>query len=143
MQEELQELKRNQVWRLVHQPQKKSVIGTCWVFRNKVDDQGAVVRNKERLVAQGYNQEERIDFDETYAPVARIEAILLLIAFAPFKGFKLYQMDVKTTFLNETLQEEVYVKQPPEYEDLHYLEHIYRFEKALYGLSKQIGRAHV
>ena len=98
MQEELQEFKRNQVWRLVPRPSSKSIIGTRWVFRNKVDDQGVVIRNKARLVAQGYNQQEGIDFDETYAPVARIESIRLLISFASFKGFKLYQMDVKNSF---------------------------------------------
>ena len=118
MQEELQEFKRNQVWRLVPRPRSKSVIGTRWVFRNKVDEQGSVIRNKARLVAQGYNQQEGIDYDETYAPVARLEAIRLLIAFASFKGFTLYQMDVKTAFLNDVLQEEVYVKQPPGFEDL-------------------------
>ena len=103
MQEELQEFKRNQVWRLVPRPRLKSVIGTRWVFRNKVDEQGSVIRNKARLVAQGYNQREGIDYDETYAPVARLEAIRLLIAFASFKGFTLYQMDVKTAFLNGVL----------------------------------------
>ena len=95
----------------------KSVIGTRWVFRNKVDEQGSVICNKARLVAQGYNQQEGIDYDETYAPVARLEAIRLLIAFASYKGFKLYQMDVKTAFLNGVLKEEVYVLQPPGFED--------------------------
>ena len=125
---------------MVPQPQKKSVIGTRWVFRNKVDDQGIIVRNKERLVAQGYNQQEGIDFDETYAPVARIEAIRLLIAFASYKGFKLYQMDVKTAFLNGILQDEVYVKQPPGFVDPQFTHHVYRLDKALYGL-KQAPRA--
>ena len=121
-------------------PRLKSVIGTRWVFRNKVDEQGSVIRNKARLVAQGYNQQEGIDYDETYAPVARLEAIRLLIAFATFKGFTLYQMDVKTAFLNGVLQEEVYVKQPPGFEDLQYPEHVYKLDKALYGL-KQAPRA--
>ena len=107
MQEEFQEFKRNKVWRLVPWLRLKSIIGTRWVFRNKVDDQGVVIQNKARLVAQRYNQQEGVDFNETYALVARIEAIRLLIAFASFKGFKLYQMDVKTTFLNGVLQEEV------------------------------------
>ena len=95
------------------------------MFRYKVNDQGAIIRNKARLVAQGYNQQEGIDFDETYALVARIEAIHLLIAFASFKGFKLYQMDVKTAFLNGVLQEEVYVKQPPGFEDIQNPDHVY------------------
>ena len=94
------------------------------------------MRNKARLVAQGYNQQEGIDFDETYAPVARIEAIRLLIAFASYKGFKLYQMDVKKAFLNGILQEEVYVKQPPGFEDPQFPHHVYRLDKALYGLKQ-------
>ena len=140
MQEELEEFKRNKVWHLVPQPHKKTIIGTRWVFRNKLDDKGSVIRNKARLVAQGYNQQEGIDYDETYAPVARIEAIRLLIAFASFKGFKLFQMDVKTAFLNDTLNEEVYVKQPPGFEDARFPNHVYFLDKALYGL-KQAPRA--
>ena len=117
MQEELLEFERHKVWRLVPRPPNKSIIGTRWVFRNKLDDSGNIVRNKARLVAQGYSQQEGIDYDETYAPVARLEAIRLLIAFAALKNFKLYQMDVKTAFLNGSLNEEVYVKQPPGFED--------------------------
>ena len=92
-----------------------------------------------RSVAQGYNQQEGIDFDETYAPVARIEAIRLLIAFASYKGFKLYQMDVKTAFLNGILQEEVYVRQPPGFEDTQFPDHVYLLDKAL-GSQKIILR---
>ena len=124
MQEELHQFERNQVWRLVPRPKNKNVIGTRWVFRNKLDDTGAVSRNKARLVAQGYNQEEGIDYDETFAPVARIEAIRLLIAFATHKGFKLFQMAVKTAFLNGHLKEEVYVAQPPGFEDGNYPDHV-------------------
>ena len=105
IQEELEEFERNQVWKLVPRPKDgKSIIGTRWVFKNKVDDEGIVICNKARLVAQSYNQQEGIDYDETYAPVARLEAIRLLVAFASFKGFILYQMDVKTAFLNGKLQ---------------------------------------
>ena len=141
MQEELEEFERNKVWTLVPKPHDvKSVIGTRWVFRNKVDDQGIVIRNKARLVAQGYNQQEGIDYDETYAPVARLEAIRLLIAFASYKNFKLFQMDVKTAFLNGKLQEKVYVKQPPGFEDRNFPDHVFFLDKALYGL-KQAPRA--
>jgi len=140
MQEELNQFERNKVWRLVPLPNHKHAIGTRWVFRNKLDDEGAVTRNKARLVAQGYNQQEGIDYDETYAPVARIEAIRLFIAYAAHKGFKLFQMDVKTAFLNGYLQEEVYVKQPPGFEDSNNPNHVYALDKALYGL-KQAPRA--
>ena len=140
MQEELEEFERNKVWRLVPKPNNKTIIGTRWVYRNKLDDKGNVIRNKARLVAQGYNQQEGIDYDETYAPVARLEAIRLLIAFASYKGFTLHQMDVKTAFLNGTLNEEVYVKQPPGFEDQANPDHVYFLDKALYGL-KQAPRA--
>ena len=109
---------------------------TRWVFRNKVDEQGSVIWNKSRLVAQGYNQQEGIDYDETYAPVARLEAIRLLIAIASYKGFNLNQMDVNIAFLNGVLQEEVYVKQPPRFKDPQYPEHVYKLDKALYGLKQ-------
>ena len=99
-----------------------------------------ITRNKSRLVAQGYNQEEGIDYDETFAPVARMEAIRILISFATFMGFKLYQMDVKSAFLNGDLKEEVYVKQPPGFEDAELPNHVFRLNKALYGL-KQAPRA--
>ena len=110
------------------------------MFQNKLDDTGVVSRNKARLVAQGYNQEEGIDYDETFAPVAKIEEICLLIAFTAHKGFKLYQMNVKTAFLNRHLKEKVYVAQPPRFEDGNYPDHVYFLERALYGL-KQAPRA--
>ena len=100
MQEELDQFTRNRVWSLVPRPSNHPIVGTKWLFRNKVDEQGNVVRNKARLIAQGYNQEEGIDYDETFAPVARIEAIRLLLAFACFMNFRLYQTDVKSAFLN-------------------------------------------
>ncbi|KAL9253956.1 Retrovirus-related Pol polyprotein from transposon RE1-like protein [Drosera capensis] len=101
---------------------------------------GAVIRNKARLVAKGYSQEEGIDFDETFAPVARLEAIRIFLAYAAYQGFKIYQMDVKSAFLNEKLQEEVYVEQPLVFEDYEYPNHVYRLDKTLYGL-KQVPRA--
>ncbi|GJS26038.1 putative ribonuclease H-like domain-containing protein [Tanacetum coccineum] len=113
MQEELLQFKLQKVWTLVDLPKGKRAIGTKWVYRNKKDERGIVVRNKARLVAQGYTQEEGIDYDEVFAPVARIEAIRLFLAYASFMGFIVYQMDVKSAFLYGTIEEEVYVCQPP------------------------------
>ncbi|KAL9252631.1 Retrovirus-related Pol polyprotein from transposon RE2-like protein [Drosera capensis] len=126
---------------ILHQgPKNYPEIGYKWVFKNKSDENGTVIKNKARLVAKGYSQEEGIDFDETFAPVARLEAIRMFLAYAAYQGFKVYQMDVKSAFLNGKLQEEVYVEQPPGFEDYEYLEHVYRLDKALYGL-KQAPRA--
>ncbi|KAI4371673.1 hypothetical protein MLD38_009999 [Melastoma candidum] len=140
MQEELNQFERNKVWTLVQRPKDRSVVGTKWVFRNKLDESGSVVRNKARLVAKGYSQSEGIDYDETYAPVARLEAIRLLLAYACFNDFKLFQMDVKSAFLNGEIKEEVYVDQPPGFEDPKKHDHVYKLDKALYGL-KQAPRA--
>ena len=98
MQEELNQFERSEVWELISRPSNQSVIGTKWVFRNKMDENGIIVRNKARLVAQGFNQEEIIDYEETFAPIARLEAIRLLFAIACFKDFVLYQIDVKNVF---------------------------------------------
>ncbi|KAK8942981.1 hypothetical protein KSP39_PZI009605 [Platanthera zijinensis] len=106
MQEELHQFERNKVWELVPRPKDHSIVGTKWVFRNKLDDQGVIVRNKARLVAQGYSQEEGIDYDQTFAPVARLEAIRIFLAYAAHKGFKVYQLDVKSAFLNGDIKEE-------------------------------------
>ncbi|GJV45832.1 putative reverse transcriptase domain-containing protein [Tanacetum coccineum] len=113
MQEELLQFKIQKVWTLVNLPYGKKAIGTKWVYRNKKYKRGIVVRNKARLVAQGYKQEEGIDYDEVFAPVARIEAIRLFLAYASFMNFLVYQMDVKSAFLYGTIEEEVYVSQPP------------------------------
>jgi hypothetical protein len=110
------------------------------VWKNKEGENGEVVRNKSRLVALGYSQKEGIDYEETFAPVACLEAIRILLAFSLAKGFKLYQMDVKSAFLNVFLEEEVYVKQPPGFECVEFLHKVYRLRKALYGL-KQAPRA--
>ncbi|KAK2363219.1 hypothetical protein QL285_088223 [Trifolium repens] len=140
MKEELLQFEKNEVWKLVPCPPDHSIIGTRWVFRNKLDENGKVIRNKARLVAQGYNQQEGIDYDETFAPVARLEAIRILLAYASHKCFKLFQMDVKSAFLNGFLNEEVYVHQPPGFKDEHKPNHVFKLTKALYGL-KQAPRA--
>jgi hypothetical protein len=110
------------------------------VWKNKEGEKGEVVRNKSRLVAQGFIQKEGIDYKETFAPVARLEAIRILIAFSVARGFKLHQMDVKSAFLNGVLEEEVYVRQPPRFETEKYPDRVYKLRKALYGL-KQAPRA--
>ncbi|GJS91140.1 retrovirus-related pol polyprotein from transposon TNT 1-94 [Tanacetum coccineum] len=109
LQEELNQFIANDVWELVPQPRNMTIIGTTWVFRNKLDENGIVSRNKARLVAQGYNQQEGIDYDETYALVARLESIRILLAYVCALDFKLFQMDVKSAFLNGFINEEVYV----------------------------------
>ncbi|GKB35750.1 retrovirus-related pol polyprotein from transposon TNT 1-94 [Tanacetum coccineum] len=132
MQEEQNQFKTNDVWSLV----PPTIIGTKWVFKNKLDENGVVSRNKARLVAQGYNQQEGIDFDETYAPVARLESIRILLAYACAHDFKLYQMDVKSDFLNGFINEEVYVAQPPRFIDFEKPNHVFKLKKALYGLKQ-------
>ncbi|GJZ95331.1 ribonuclease H-like domain-containing protein [Tanacetum coccineum] len=136
MQEELLQFKLQDVWVLCDLPDGKRVIGTKWVFRNKRDERGTIIKNKARLVAQGYRQEEGVDYDEVFAPVARIEAIRLFLAFASFMGFTVYQMDVKSAFLYGNITEEVYVKQPPGFEDPTHPNKVYRVVKALYGLHQ-------
>ncbi|KAK1627446.1 hypothetical protein QYE76_001761 [Lolium multiflorum] len=137
MHEELNNFKRNKVWTLVKKPKEcRNVIGTKWIFKNKQDEFGNVVRNKARLVAQGFSQVEGIDFGETYALVARLESIRILLAYASHHNFKLQQMDVKSAFLNGPLHEEVYVKQPPGFKDLNFPNHVYKLDKALYGLKE-------
>jgi hypothetical protein len=109
MQEELNNFKRNKVWSLVERP-KLNVVGTKWVFHNKQDEHAVVTRNKARLVAKGYSQVEGLDFDETFALVARLDSIRILLVYATHHCFKLYQMEVKCTFLNRPIKEEVYVE---------------------------------
>ncbi|GJS83063.1 putative ribonuclease H-like domain-containing protein [Tanacetum coccineum] len=136
MQEELLQFKIQKVWILVDLPYGKKAIGTKWVYRNKKDERGVVVRNKARLVAQGHRQEEGIDYDEVFAPVARIEAIRIFLAFASYMGFIVYQMDVKSAFLYGKIDEEVYVSQPPGFIDPKYPKKVYKVVKALYGLHQ-------
>ncbi|KAJ9566539.1 hypothetical protein OSB04_002505 [Centaurea solstitialis] len=140
MQDELAEFERNKVWRLVERPWGKTIIGLKWILRNKTDENNLIIRNKARLVAKGYRQQEGIDYDETYAPVARIEAIRIFLAYAAHKNMTVYQMDVKCAFLNGVLQEEVYVEQPEGFVDSRFPNHVYILDKALYGL-KQAPRA--
>ena len=128
------------MWQLVPRPKNRSIIGTEWVFRNKTDADGIVIRNKARLVAKGYSHQEGIDYDETFAPVARLEAIRMFLAYTAHKKFKVFQMDVKSAFLNGELEEEVFVEQPPGFIDPNFPNHVYRMDKALYGL-KQAPRA--
>ncbi|GJS20607.1 ribonuclease H-like domain-containing protein [Tanacetum coccineum] len=136
MQEELLQFKLQKVWILVDLPKGHRAIGTKWVYRNKKDERGIVIRNKARLVAQGHTQEEGIDYDEVFAPVARIEAIRLFLAYASYMGFMVYQMDVKSAFLYGQIEEEVYVCQPPGFEDPDHPNKVYKVVKALYGLHQ-------
>nr|GFC75192.1 retrovirus-related Pol polyprotein from transposon TNT 1-94 [Tanacetum cinerariifolium] len=115
-------------------------IRLTWLWKNKKDEDQTIIRKKARLVAKGYVQEEGIDFEKSFAPVARLEAIRIFIAYATHKSFPIYQMDVKTAFLNGPMKEEVYVAQPGGFVDPDHLEKVYRLRKALYGL-KQAPRA--
>jgi hypothetical protein len=130
MQEELNNFKRNEVWSLVPRP-KQNLVGTKWVFRNKQDEHGVVTRNKARLVAKGYAQVAGLDFGETFAPVARLESIRILLAYAAHHTFRLFQMDMKSAFLNGPIKEEVYVEQPPGFEDDRYPDHVYKLSKEM------------
>jgi len=125
MQEELNNFSHNQVWTLEERPKDARVIGTKWIFWNKKDDQGKVVRNKVRLVVEGFSQVEGLDFGETFAPVPRLEAIRILLAYASNHNIKLFQMDVKSAFLNGYINELVYIEQPPIFEDPRYPKHVY------------------
>nr|GEY22264.1 hypothetical protein [Tanacetum cinerariifolium] len=140
MQEELLQFKRLDVWVLVPAPDNISPLMLKWLFKNKHDEEQTVIRNKSHLVVRGYRQEERIDFKESFAPVARMEAIRIFLAYAAHKSFTLIQMDVKTTFLHGSLKEDVYVYQPEGFIDADNPSHVYKIKKALYGL-KQAPRA--
>jgi hypothetical protein len=113
-----------------------NVIETKWVFENKQGEDGEIVRNKTRFVAQGFSQVEGLDFGETFAPVSHLESIRILLAFAASKGFKLYQMDVKRAFLKDVIQEEVFVGQPLGFENPKYPNRVYKLSKALYDLKQ-------
>nr|GEV31201.1 hypothetical protein [Tanacetum cinerariifolium] len=136
MQEELLQFKMQKVWVLVDLPHGNRAIGTKWVYRNKRDKRGIVVRNKARHVTQGHTQKEGIDYEEVFALVARIKAIRLFLAYASFMGFMVYQMDVKSAFLYGTIEEEVYVCQPLGFEDPDHPGKVYKVVKALYGLHQ-------
>nr|GFB44354.1 retrovirus-related Pol polyprotein from transposon TNT 1-94 [Tanacetum cinerariifolium] len=140
MQEELHEFERLEVWELVPRPDKVMVITLKWIYKVKLDELGGILKNKARLVACGYRQEEGIDFEESFTPVARLEAIRIFLAYAAHKNMVVYQMDVKTAFLNDNLREDVYVSQPNGFVDPDNPNHMYKLKKALYGL-KQAPRA--
>jgi hypothetical protein len=134
MQEELNNFKRNEVWSLVPRP-KQNIVGTKWVFRNMQDEHGVMTRNKARLVEKGYAQVAGLDFEKTFAPIAGLESIWILLAYAAHHSLKLFQMDMKSAFLNGPIKEEVYVEQPPGFEDDRYPDHVYKLSEALYGLK--------
>nr|GFC17596.1 retrovirus-related Pol polyprotein from transposon TNT 1-94 [Tanacetum cinerariifolium] len=140
MQEKLHQFDRLDVWELVDRPLCTNVINLKWLWKNKRDEENTVIRNKSRLVAKGYAQKEGVNFEESFAPVARLEAVRLFIAYAAHKSFTIYQMDVKTAFLYGSLKEEVYVNQPDGFVDPFHLDKVDRLRKALYGL-KQAPRA--
>nr|GEY20801.1 retrovirus-related Pol polyprotein from transposon TNT 1-94 [Tanacetum cinerariifolium] len=140
MQEELHQFDRLDVWELVDRPLCTNVINLKWRWKNKRGEENTVIRNKSRLVAKGYAQKEGIDFEESFAPVARLEAVRLFIAYAAHKSFIVYQMGVKTTFLYGPLKEEMYVNEPDGFVDPYHPDKVYRLKKALYGL-KQAPRA--
>ncbi|GJU51588.1 retrovirus-related pol polyprotein from transposon TNT 1-94 [Tanacetum coccineum] len=136
MQEELHEFERLEVWELVPRPDKVMVITLKWIYKVKLDEMGGILKNKARLVACGYRQEEGIDFEESFAPVARFDAIRIFLAYADHMNMIVYQMDVKTAFLNGILHEEVYVSQLDGFVDQDNPDHVYKLKKALYGLKQ-------
>ncbi|GJZ88396.1 retrovirus-related pol polyprotein from transposon TNT 1-94 [Tanacetum coccineum] len=138
IQEELHQFDRLNVWELVDRPLCKNVINMKWLWKNKRDEENTVIFNKARLVANGYSQQEGIDFKESFSLVARLEAVRLFIAYAAHKSFLIYQIDVKTAFLNGPLKEEVYVNQQDGFLDPHHLDKVYRLKKALYGLKQAV-----
>ena len=141
MQEELQQFELNNVQELVKHtdPRKHNIIDTKWIYRNKKDEHGKVVRNKARLVAQGYTQVEGIDFDETFTPVVRLEAISIPLAYANHHNILLYQMDVKSAFLNGQIEEEVYVAQPPGFEDPKHPDMVYKLKRHCMASNKLLA----
>nr|GFA30559.1 retrovirus-related Pol polyprotein from transposon TNT 1-94 [Tanacetum cinerariifolium] len=138
--EELHEFERLEVWELVPRPDKVMVITLKWIYKVKLDELGGILKNKARLVARGYRQEEGIDFEESFAPVARLEAFRIFLAYAAHRNMVVYQMDLKTAFLNGNLREDVYVSQPDGFVDSDNPNHVYKLKKALYRL-KQASRA--
>ncbi|GJX77104.1 retrovirus-related pol polyprotein from transposon TNT 1-94 [Tanacetum coccineum] len=140
MQDELNQFKRLDVWELVERPVSRNIIAVKWLWKNKTDAKNTIIQNKSRLVAKGYGQEKGIDFEESFAPIARLETVRIFVAYATHNNFPIYQMDVKTTILNGPLKEEVFVSQPDSIVDPDFPNHVYRLKKALYGL-KQAPRA--
>ncbi|GJY09263.1 retrovirus-related pol polyprotein from transposon TNT 1-94 [Tanacetum coccineum] len=141
MQEELNEFERLEVWELVPRPDKVMVITLKWIYKVKLDELGGILKNKARLVARGYRQEEGIDFEESFALVARLEAIRIFLAFAAHMNMVVYQMDVKTAFLNGNLREEVYVSQPDGFVDKDKPNHVYKLKKSFLLVETSLPRA--
>ncbi|GJV01180.1 retrovirus-related pol polyprotein from transposon TNT 1-94 [Tanacetum coccineum] len=140
MQEELNEFECLEVWKLVPHPDKVMIITLKWIYKVKLDGLRGILKNKARLVARGYRQEEGIDFEESFAPVARLDDIRIFLAYAAHMNMIVYQMDIKTAFLNGILREEFYVSQPDGFVDQDNPNHVYKLKKSLYGL-KQAPRA--
>ncbi|XP_023748406.1 uncharacterized protein LOC111896671 [Lactuca sativa] len=136
MQEELNEFECNKVWRLIPTPKDALVVGLKWVFWNKLDKEGNVIRNKARMVVKGYCQEEGVDYEENFALVARLESVWIFLAYVAHKNFEVYQMDVKCMFLNGELDETVYVEQPPGFVNEKYPNDNYILDKVVYGLKQ-------
>jgi hypothetical protein len=135
MDKELDQIENNDTWELVPRPKNKNVIGTKWVFRNKLNEHGQVTRNKAILVCKGYTQVEGIDFEETFSLVAKMDAIRLLLDYACSKNIKVCHMDVKSSFLNGELEEEVYIEQPEGFQLSENADYVCELKKALYGLK--------
>jgi len=140
MKEELESIERNGTWELVKLPKGKKAIGVKWVYKVKHKPNGKIAKYKARLVAKGFLQNEGIDYNEVFAPVARLETMRMIVAAASNRGWPLYQMDVKSAFLNDYLEEEVYILQPPCFEKEKHKDKVYWLRKALNGL-KQSPRA--
>ncbi|GJS28843.1 retrovirus-related pol polyprotein from transposon TNT 1-94 [Tanacetum coccineum] len=136
MQEELLQFKRLNVWVLVPALENIKLLTLKWLFKNRHDEENMVIRNKTRLVVRGYRQEEGIDFEESFTPVARMEAIRIFLAYVTYKSFIVFQMDVKTAFLHGTLKEDVYVCQTEGFIDANHPSHVYKLKNALYGLKQ-------
>jgi hypothetical protein len=133
----LNHIEKNQTWELVPRPKNKNVIGTKWVYKNKMNEIGQVIKNKARLVCKGYTQVEGVDFEETFAPVARLEEIRMFLALSSYRKFKVYPMDVKSTFLNGNLEEEVYIEQLEGFQLKNKQYYVCKLNKALYGLKQE------
>ncbi|GJS44763.1 retrovirus-related pol polyprotein from transposon TNT 1-94 [Tanacetum coccineum] len=139
MQVELLQFKRLDVRVLVFAPDNIKTLSLKWLFKNKHDEENSVIKNKTRLVVRGYRQEEGIDFEESFAPVVRMEAIRIFLAYMTHKSFIVFQMDMKTAFLHGSLKEVVYVCQPEGFINVDHLSHVYKLKKALYGLKRKAG----
>ena len=135
MVEEYSSIMMNDVWEVVPRPQDRSVVSSIWIYKIKYIADDSVEKYKARLVAKGYAQKERIDYEETFAPVAKYTSIRTMISLAAQMGWEIHQMDVKTTFLNGVIEEEVYIEQPEGFETHEKKSHVCKFKKALYGLK--------